>query len=177
MLHVFMQDVRPPNKVPRPGHWVVLPKRPYAPGNHPNAEEVAECTALTRKDIIAIIVKRSASNQHKSMAEAAQPDNPQYIMYTPKTVSKHNSRVDQGIVQMQGMPRDPLEPLKFRHHKHYSTQRRRLMVEEPTSLMHSPTKAGKLTHDEQEKCSIPPCVSMWKNNKEMSAPPAVGLVL
>lgn len=138
----------------------MVPKGPDAAAHpHPDAEEAAETAKSTMEALNAILTKRAAANNPKAIGETARPTGPQYIKYTPKTVSKqHNSGVDHRIIQMQEMPKDPLEPPKFRHQKHY-----RVMTEEPTPLMHSPPK--KLTREEQEKFSIPPCVSAWKNNK------------
>ena len=138
----------------------MVPKGPDAAAHpHPDAEEAAETAKSTMEALNSILSKRVAANNPKAIGDAARPAGPQYIKYTPKTATvQHNSGVDHRIIQMQEMPKDPLDPPKFRHQKHY-----RVMVEEPTPLMHSPPK--KLTRDEQEKFSIPPCVSAWKNNK------------
>jgi SNW domain-containing protein 1 len=106
-----------------------------------------------------VVDKRLAMANPKNLGAAGLPSAPQYIKYTPKSTSKHhNSGVDHRIIQMQEMPRDPLEPPKFRHQKH-----QRVVADEVVPLLHSPPR--KLTREDQEKFSIPPCVSAWKNAK------------
>lgn len=160
-----VQDIKPAAEAPKSGHWAMVPKGPDAANHpHPDAEAAAETAKSTMEALNNILTKRVAANNPKAVSESARPSGPQYIKYTPKAVStQHNSGVDHRIVQMQEMPKDPLDPPKFRHQKHY-----RVMTEEPTPLMHSPPK--KLTRDEQEKFSIPPCVSAWKNNKVWTSP-------
>eukprot|EP01125_Pyxidicula_operculata_P006575 TRINITY_DN226_c0_g1_i1.p1 TRINITY_DN226_c0_g1~~TRINITY_DN226_c0_g1_i1.p1 ORF type:complete len:454 (-),score=160.31 TRINITY_DN226_c0_g1_i1:94-1455(-) len=59
---------------------------------------------------------------------------------------------------MVEMPKDPLEPPKFKHKKVPF-----IPDEPPVPVMHSPPR--KISKDEREAWRIPPCISNWKNNK------------
>jgi SNW domain-containing protein 1 len=64
---------------------------------------------------------------------------------------------------MVDMPKDPLEPPKFKHKKIPMGP-----SSPPVPVLHSPTK--KLTKDERDQWRIPPCISNWKNNKGYMIP-------
>lgn len=144
-------------------HWQMVPKGPDAAAHpHPDNDTIQQTMKSTMEALSGIVTKKQAANNPKALSADARPGGPQYIKYTPKTTTQaHNSGVDHRIIQMQEMPKDPLEPPKFRHQKHY-----RVMKEEVVPLMHSPPK--KLTKEEQQRFTIPPCVSAWKNAKVRS---------
>ena len=61
------------------------------------------------------------------------------------------------------MPRDPLEPVKFKHKR---IPRENSDV--PVPVMHSPPR--KLTTQDMQEWKIPPCISNWKNAKGYTIP-------
>jgi SNW domain-containing protein 1 len=61
------------------------------------------------------------------------------------------------------MPRDPLEPVKFKHKRIP-----RDCAEEPVPVLHSPPR--KLTMKDMQDWKIPPCISNWKNAKGYTIP-------
>eukprot|EP00892_Ulva_mutabilis_P000193 jgi/Ulvmu1/10174/UM006_0130.1 len=162
--------IQEPAPEPKPScnpssHWQMVPKGPDAAAHpHPDQDTIQETMKSTMEALSGIVTKKQAANNPKALSADARPGGPQYIKYTPKTTTQaHNSGVDHRIIQMQEMPKDPLEPPKFRHQKHY-----RVMKEEVVPLMHSPPK--KLTKEEREKFTVPPCVSAWKNAKGYTIP-------
>jgi len=64
---------------------------------------------------------------------------------------------------MSEMPRDPLEPVKFKHKR---IPRENSDV--PVPVMHSPPR--KLTTQDMQEWKIPPCISNWKNAKGYTIP-------
>jgi len=64
---------------------------------------------------------------------------------------------------MVEMPKDPLEPPKFKHKRIP-----RVSGSPPPPVMHSPPR--KITMKDQQEWKIPPCVSNWKNNKGYTVP-------
>jgi len=100
---------------------------------------------------------------NKNVAPHIQ-NNSKYIKYTPgNTNDSHNSGSDTRIVRMVDVPKDPLEPPKFKHKKIPMGP-----SSPPVPVLHSPTK--KLTKDERDQWRIPPCISNWKNNKGYMIP-------
>jgi SNW domain-containing protein 1 len=100
---------------------------------------------------------------NKNVSPQAQ-NNSKYIKYTPgNTNDSHNSGSDTRIVRMVDVPKDPLEPPKFKHKKIPMGP-----SSPPVPVLHSPTK--KLTKEERDQWRIPPCISNWKNNKGYMIP-------
>lgn len=64
---------------------------------------------------------------------------------------------------MVEMPKDPLEPPKFKHKKVP-----RGPPSPPAPVMHSPPR--KVTVKDQQNWKIPPCISNWKNSKGYTIP-------
>ncbi len=79
-----------------------------------------------------------------------------YIRYTPST---HSQR----IVQLTELPKDPLEPVKFKHKRIP-----RDATEDHVPVMHSPPR--KLTMKDQADLKVPPCISNWKNARGYTIP-------
>jgi len=90
--------------------------------------------------------------------------NSKYIRYTPgNTNNSFNSGSDTRLIRMVDIPKDPLDPPKFKHKKIPMGP-----SSPPVPILHSPTK--KLTKEERDLWRIPPCISNWKNNKGYMIP-------
>jgi SNW domain-containing protein 1 len=93
-------------------------------------------------------------------------DNAKYIRYTPSLQGVNNINNDssaQRIIRLTELPKDPLEPVKFKHKRIP-----RNSGEEPVPVMHSPPR--KLTLKDQQDFKVPPCISNWKNAKGYTIP-------
>lgn len=64
---------------------------------------------------------------------------------------------------MNDLPKDPLEPVKFKHKRIP-----RENSDAPVAIMHSPPR--KLTMKDMQDWKIPPCISNWKNAKGYTIP-------
>jgi SNW domain-containing protein 1 len=88
----------------------------------------------------------------------------QYLRYTANQQGLgHNSEAGQRLIQMNDMPKDPLEPVKFKHKRIP-----RENSDAPVAIMHSPPR--KLTMKDMQDWKIPPCISNWKNAKGYTIP-------
>jgi len=129
----------------------------------PTEDEEAETTSRTRTALEKIV------NTKIMAARPAQPGekqgDPSYIRYTPAGAdeSGHNSGAKQRIIRMVEMPKDPLEPPKFKHKKVPAGP-----PSPPAPVVHSPTR--KVTVADQQAWKIPPCISNWKNAKGYTIP-------
>eukprot|EP01018_Ginkgo_biloba_P030138 Gb_08010 [translate_table: standard] len=102
---------------------------------------------------------------------AAQPKNvPQqssdatHIKYTPSQQSAaFHSGAKERIIRMVEMPKDPLEPPKFKHKRVPKAS-----GSPPVPVMHSPPRP--VTVKDQQDWKIPPCISNWKNPKGYTIP-------
>jgi SNW domain-containing protein 1 len=94
-----------------------------------------------------------------------------YIRYTPSlqgvngvaNLSNPTATSSQRIIRLTELPKDPLEPVKFKHKRIP-----RDAGEEPVPVMHSPPR--KLTLKDQQDFKVPPCISNWKNAKGYTIP-------
>lgn len=94
-----------------------------------------------------------------------------FIRYTPSlqgvngiaNLNDPTSASSQRIIRLTELPKDPLEPVKFKHKRIP-----RDAGEEPVPVMHSPPR--KLTLKDQQDFKIPPCISNWKNAKGYTIP-------
>lgn len=90
-----------------------------------------------------------------------------YIRYTPSIQGTSGNDLantnSQRIVRISELPKDPLEPVKFKHKRIP-----RDSGEEPVPVMHSPPR--KLTMKDQQDFKVPPCISNWKNAKGYTIP-------
>ncbi|KAH3762911.1 SNW/SKI-interacting protein A [Pelomyxa schiedti] len=128
----------------------------------PSEEEVAETTKRT-KEALEKIVSSKISASHPSNP-APQRSAPTYFKYTPsQRGEKFNSGAMQRTVRMVEMPRDPLEPPKFR-----AKRIPKGPASPPVPVMHSPPK--KISAKDQQAWRIPPSISNWKNNKGYTIP-------
>lgn len=111
----------------------------------PDEEAEAEATAKTRAALEGIV------NGKIVAARAAQPAQkqgaPTYIRYTPQSGGDaHNSGAKQRIIRMVEMPKDPMEPPKFKHKRVPGGP-----PSPPAPVMHSPPR--KITVEDQQ---VPP---------------------
>lgn len=90
------------------------------------------------------------------------PDSQGFNPLHPKPNSSHPN-LDQRIIKITELPRDPLELTKFKHKRIPRDSN-----EEFVPVMHSPPR--KLTLKDQMDFKIPPCVSNWKNAKGYTIP-------
>lgn len=103
--------------------------------------------------------------------QAAQPSAPigkagapTYIKYTPaQQGANFNSGASNRIIRMVEMPKDPLEPPKFKNKRVPKGP-----PSPPVPVMHSPPR--KVTVKDQQLWKIPPCISNWKNSKGYTIP-------
>jgi SNW domain-containing protein 1 len=87
-----------------------------------------------------------------------------YIRYTPSQQGlTDKADATQRIVRLTELPKDPLEPVKFK-------QKRipRDSADVAVPVMHSPPR--KLTAEDQQNWKIPPCISNWKNARGFTIP-------
>ena len=90
--------------------------------------------------------------------------NAKYIRYTPSLQGTSvNESQAQRIIRLTELPKDPFEPIKFKHKRIP-----RDGATEPVPVMHSPPR--KLTFKDQQDFKIPPCISNWKNSKGYTIP-------
>ena len=68
------------------------------------------------------------------------------------------------LVSISSVPKDPLEPSKFKHRKMQIDANE----DEKVPILSSPTK--KLTTEELKNFQIPPCISNWKNKHSYTIP-------
>lgn len=95
---------------------------------------------------------------------ARNDQTPTYVKYTPAQQGPgFNSGASNRIIRMVEMPKDPLEPPKFKHKKVP-----RGPPSPPVPVMHSPPR--KVTVKDQANWKIPPCISNWKNSKGYTIP-------
>jgi SNW domain-containing protein 1 len=107
-------------------------------------------------------VKSTGMNRH---INSSSVDQAKFIRYTPNQegLNNINSNLSQRIIRMSDTPRDPLEPVKFKH--------KRIPKEasdQPVPVMHSPPR--KLTAKDMQDWKVAPCISNWKNGRGYTIP-------
>jgi SNW domain-containing protein 1 len=130
----------------------------------PDEEEVAETTAKTRAALEQLVQGKIQAAQPSRGSVAKNNQTPTYVKYTPaQQGAAFNSGAANRIIRMVEMPKDPLEPPKFKHKKVP-----RGPPSPPVPVMHSPPR--KVTAKDQQNWKIPPCISNWKNSKGYTIP-------
>eukprot|EP00026_Physarum_polycephalum_P004665 Phypoly_transcript_04687.p1 GENE.Phypoly_transcript_04687~~Phypoly_transcript_04687.p1 ORF type:complete len:558 (+),score=113.10 Phypoly_transcript_04687:270-1943(+) len=128
----------------------------------PGEEEINDATARTRAALEKIVNSKIQAAQPS--APVTKNEAPTYIKYTPaQQGSSFNSGASNRIIRMVEMPKDPLEPPKFKHKRVP-----RGPPSPPVPVMHSPPR--KVTVKDQQLWKIPPCISNWKNSKGYTIP-------
>jgi len=129
----------------------------------PDEEEVEETTQRTKEALEKIVNGKIAAAQPVAKSIAAKKE-PTYIRYTPSQQgASYNSGAKQRVIRLIEMPKDPLEPPKFRHKRVPKGP-----PSPPVPVMHSPPR--KVTVKDQQEWKIPPCISNWKNSKGYTIP-------
>ncbi|CAK9258725.1 unnamed protein product [Sphagnum jensenii] len=144
-------------------HRDLVPKLPSeADVDKPGDEEVKETTERTKAVLEKIVGARLSAAQPKSVQ--SQSTVPSYIKYTPSQQSAaFNSGAKERVIRMVEMPKDPLEPPKFKHKRVPKAS-----GSPPVPVMHSPPRP--VTVKDQQDWKIPPCISNWKNPKGYTIP-------
>eukprot|EP01103_Thecamoeba_quadrilineata_P007547 TRINITY_DN17407_c0_g1_i1.p1 TRINITY_DN17407_c0_g1~~TRINITY_DN17407_c0_g1_i1.p1 ORF type:complete len:539 (-),score=151.11 TRINITY_DN17407_c0_g1_i1:101-1717(-) len=128
----------------------------------PTTEEEEETTAKTRAALETIV--HGKIKAARPAAPVEKQNAPSYIRYTPSQQGEaFNSGANARVIRMVEMPKDPLEPPKFKHKKVP-----RGPPSPPVPILHSPPR--KVTSQEQQDWKIPPCISNWKNPKGYTIP-------
>lgn len=129
----------------------------------PSQEAIEDITEKTRQALEKLTQGKISSAMPVRCAEKLGAA--QYIRYTPSQQGvSFNSGATQRVIRMVEMPKDPMEPPKFKINKKVP----RGPPSPPAPVMHSPTR--KVTVKEQQEWRIPPCVSNWKNAKGYTIP-------
>mmetsp|Transcript_4547 Transcript_4547/g.8523 ORF Transcript_4547/g.8523 Transcript_4547/m.8523 type:complete len:579 (-) Transcript_4547:691-2427(-) len=128
----------------------------------PNEEEIEETRKRTEAALNKIVDYKMQAAQPKSLAP--KPGEATYIKYTPShSDGAHNSGAQHRVIRMSEMPKDPLDPPKFRHKKVP-----RGPGSPPVPVLHSPPRA--ISVKDMQDWKIPACISNWKNAKGYTIP-------
>ncbi|KAL3684141.1 hypothetical protein R1sor_002163 [Riccia sorocarpa] len=151
------------SKVVYSKHRDLVPKIPSeVSAEKPDPEEVQETTERTKAALEKIVSARLSAAQPKSIP--SQNTASSYIKYTPSQQSTaFNSGAKERVIRMVEMPKDPLEPPKFKHKRVPKAS-----GSPPVPVMHSPPRP--VTVKDQQDWKIPPCISNWKNPKGYTIP-------
>ncbi|BBN10480.1 SNW domain-containing protein 1 [Marchantia polymorpha subsp. ruderalis] len=151
------------SKVVYSQHRDLVPKVPSEViAEKPDEEEIQETTDRTKAALEKIVSARLSAAQPKSVPN--QNSAPSYIKYTPSQQSTaFNSGAKERVIRMVEMPKDPLEPPKFKHKRVPKAS-----GSPPVPVMHSPPRP--VTVKDQQDWKIPPCISNWKNPKGYTIP-------
>ncbi|KAL2641422.1 hypothetical protein R1flu_009009 [Riccia fluitans] len=151
------------SKVVYSKHRDLAPKIPSeASVERPDVEEEQETTERTKAALEKIVAARLSAAQPKSIP--TQNTAASYIKYTPSQQSSaFNSGAKERVIRMVEMPKDPLEPPKFKHKRVPKAS-----GSPPVPVMHSPPRP--VTVKDQQDWKIPPCISNWKNPKGYTIP-------
>eukprot|EP00249_Psilotum_nudum_P018754 c26948_g1_i1 orf=153-1952(+) len=144
-------------------HRDLVPKLPTeVDTERPNEEEIDETTRRTKAALEKIVNVRLSAAQPKNVP--SQSSDPSYIKYKPSQQAvAFNSGAKERVIRMVEMPKDPLEPPKFKHKRVP-----RASGSPPVPVMHSPPRP--VTVKDQQDWKIPPCISNWKNPKGYTIP-------
>jgi SNW domain-containing protein 1 len=132
-------------------------------------KEVLEKTIKDTKTALEKMLNgKIKSSSVKGHDNPGNKNNGKYIRYTPAehgiTNSSNNiNNPNQRIIKISELPKDPLEPVKYKHKRIP-----RDAGEEPIPIMHSPPR--KLTLKDQQDWKVGPCISNWKNAKGYTIP-------
>lgn len=125
-------------------------------------KEINETTLRTKAALEKIVNVRLSAAQPKNVPQ--QSSEATHIKYTPSQQSvAFNSGAKERIIRMVEMPKDPLEPPKFKHKRVPKAS-----GSPPVPVMHSPPRP--VTVKDQQDWKIPPCISNWKNPKGYTIP-------
>jgi len=128
----------------------------------PTPEEEIEATSKTRAALESIV--NGKIKAARPAAPVEKQSNPSYIRYTLSQQGESvNSNAKPRIIRLVEMPKDPLDPPKFKHKKVP-----RGPPSPPVPILHSPPR--KVTAQQQQDWKIPPCISNWKNPKGYTIP-------
>ncbi|KAH0970536.1 hypothetical protein GBA52_022692 [Prunus armeniaca] len=116
------------------------------------------------KDLVPKILK----NEDEEMDDANEKEIEETTAETKAALEKikaaaFNSGAKARIIRMAEMPVDPLEPPKFKHKRVP-----RPSGSPPVPVMHSPPRP--VTVKDLKDWKIPPCISIWKNQKGYTIP-------
>ncbi|MCO5588702.1 hypothetical protein L7F22_042661 [Adiantum nelumboides] len=143
-------------------HTDLVPKLPQDVDMKDEQEEIEETTRRTKAAIEKIVHVRVSAAQPKNVPTVSTDAS--YIKYTPSQQSAaFNSGAKERVIRMVEMPKDPLEPPKFKHKRVPKAS-----GSPPVPVMHSPPRP--VTVKEQQDWKIPPCISNWKNPKGYTIP-------
>lgn len=131
----------------------------------PSSKKAKETAEKTRKALEKMLNASIASTQPRALAhERKKVNEPVYIKYTPhQKGSTYNSGSSTRIIKLHDLPKDPLEPPRYRARKLPARP-----PSPPVPIMHSPQR--KVTVKDQQNWKIPPCVSNYKNNRGYMLP-------
>ncbi|GLJ15881.1 hypothetical protein SUGI_0262220 [Cryptomeria japonica] len=125
-------------------------------------KEIEETTLRTKAALEKIVNVRLSAAQPKNVQQ--QSSTATHIKYTPSQQSAaFNSGAKERVIKMVEMPKDPLEPPKFKHKRVPKAS-----GSPPVPVMHSPPRP--VTVKDQQDWKIPPCISNWKNPKGYTIP-------
>ncbi|GLJ15368.1 hypothetical protein SUGI_0252100 [Cryptomeria japonica] len=147
-------------------HRDLVPKIESEISNTENKEdeerEIEETTLRTKAALEKIVNVRLSAAQPKNVQQ--QSSTATHIKYTPSQQSaEFNSGAKERIIKLVEMPKDPLEPPKFKHKRVPKAS-----GSPPVPVMHSPPRP--VTVKDQQDWKIPPCISNWKNPKGYTIP-------
>jgi SNW domain-containing protein 1 len=129
-------------------------------------------------DVLTKTINQSAKSLEKASAGKAKLANgatmlsshininkdAKFIRYTASQQGLNaNTEGHQRIIRLSDIPRDPLEPPKYKQKKIPRGNN-----EQAVAVMHSPPR--KLTMKDQQDWKVPPCISNWKNGKGYTIP-------
>lgn len=102
--------------------------------------------------------------EYKNPLHNDKKKDPVFVKYqVDQSAPGANPKMHHRVVKIVEEQTDPLEPSRFRHKK-----APRSPGSPPPAVMHSPQR--KLTEEDQKNWKIPPCVSLWKNEKGYTIP-------
>eukprot|EP01065_Artemidia_motanka_P042643 TRINITY_DN575_c0_g2_i1.p1 TRINITY_DN575_c0_g2~~TRINITY_DN575_c0_g2_i1.p1 ORF type:complete len:468 (+),score=139.60 TRINITY_DN575_c0_g2_i1:67-1470(+) len=131
----------------------------------PTDEEVAESTAQTRKALDAVISAKMEASKPLADGIAAARDKgtTTFVRYRASQPLSGQEVVEERIIKMVEVPKDPLEPPKFRIRRAPARP-----PSPPVPVQHDPPR--KLTIKDMQNYKVPPCISNWKNPKGYTIP-------
>lgn len=131
----------------------------------PSYDELVKTTERTSKALNSSSgTKVKSISMRPSEVKSTVELKPTYIRYTPNNqYTSAPNHLDQRIVRISELPKDPMEPVKFKHRR-----MQREISEPAVPIMHSPPR--KVTAQDQLDWKVPPCISNYKNAKGYTIP-------